>query len=100
MNKLFIAISMIVLATSANAFPTKVKLTDDANYLMTEGESVTLFTNKGKIEFSTKSPLYNFFSTAKKGQCFILETDSESTADFNKGMDKSMVNTVTKTSCK
>jgi hypothetical protein len=100
MNKLLIAISLVILATSANAFPTKVKLTQDPNFAMTEGTSVTLFTDKGKLEFGMKSHLYNSFDSAKKGQCFIFETESESTTEFNKKVDKSLAVSVTKTSCK
>lgn len=91
---------LVLLAVSANAFPTKVKLLDDSNYAVTEGESVTLFTNKGELEFGMNSPLYNYFEKAKKGQCFIFETESESTISFNKPKDKSGTVTVTKVSCK
>lgn len=91
---------LVLLAVSANAFPTKVKLLDDSNYAVTEGESVTLFTNKGELEFGMNSPLYNYFEKAKKGQCFVFETESESTISFNKPKDKSGTVTVTKVSCK
>jgi hypothetical protein len=98
--RLFTAFFLFLVMSVANAFPTKVKLTQDADYYTTEGITVIVKTNKGTIEVDNgESGLYKSFTNAKKGTCFILETESESTVDFNKKVGLSKTSTVTKTKC-
>ncbi|MCY1173861.1 hypothetical protein D9M73_140400 [compost metagenome] len=99
MHKSAIALALVLAATAASAFPTKVKMTKDADLASSEGVYVQVTTNKGRVTVNNKWPAYRVLSRAKKGECYILETDSESTVDFNMKPDESGVSTVTKTRC-
>lgn len=94
------AVLMLLTVTAANSFPTKVKLLKDPNYASSEGVSVLVTTDKGTIEEGMNEwGVYDAFSKAKKGSCYILETESESQVKFNKKVDKSDVRSIKKTSC-
>ena len=98
-KKFVYGLLVLVLAGSAAAFPTKVKVLKDPDLLSSEGTQVILKTSKGSLTASYRHPAYPALSKAKKGQCLILETESETTADFGKKVDQSGVNTVTPTRC-
>lgn len=97
---LLVSVLLFVFAFSANAFPTTVKLLSDPNYTETEGETVVLQTNKGRLEFGMDTQIYNDIERAKKGQCYEFETETESNVEFNKRVDRSGAQSVTKVRCK
>ncbi len=99
MKTLLSGLVLIAIAGVAGAFPTKVKVLKDPDLLSSEGTQVILKTSKGSLTASYRHPAYAGLSKARKGQCLILETESESTADFGKKVDQSGVNTVTTTRC-
>lgn len=99
MYKLFFTLVLTLTTVVAAAFPTKVKVLKEPNLASSEGIEVVLTTNKGTITASHKHPVYKALGQAKKGQCLMLETESESTADFNRKVDASGVNSVSKTKC-
>lgn len=65
----------------AFSFPTTVKLTANAEWLP-EGSGVLLSTNKGYIHIY--SDLMSKVGGAKKGECYIFETESESVITLHK----------------
>ena len=95
-----VAISILLSTTAANSFPTKVKLLKDPNYASTEGTSVIVTTDKGTIEEGQNQwGVYDAFEKAKKGSCYIFETETESNVKFNKKLDKSDVRSIKKVNC-
>ncbi len=98
-NASFLICAVLLAASSAFAFPTKVKLLKAPDLLSSEGTEVVVTTNKGTVTTSYRHPAYQALSRAKKGQCLTLETDSESTVDFGKKLDASGVSTVTNARC-
>lgn len=102
MNKtkyLLAIVSFAAIASSAMAFPTKVKIMKEPDLASYEGTKVGIVTNRGSLLISYKDPAYNVMSRAKTGQCFILETDTEDTVNFNKKVDESGVSTIKKSRC-
>lgn len=97
--KSLLACVVLVFVASAQAFPTKVTITKNPDLASSEGAQVVAFTNKGTVTVSSKYPAYKILANSKKGECYILETDSESVMDFNKKTDRSEVSTVKKTRC-
>jgi hypothetical protein len=98
-SRISLLILATLLATAAQAFPTKVKLTADPNFLSSEGTQVVVSTNKGQITVGMNHPAYSAFTKVKKGACLNLETDSESYVEFGKKMDWSGISSVYKTRC-
>lgn len=95
-----ITILMLLSTTAANSLPTKVKLVEDPNYASTEGTSVIVTTDKGTIEEGADSwHVYEVFKRAKKGYCYILETETKSSVMFNKKADKSGVKFTKQVNC-
>lgn len=91
---------LLVVMSTANAFPTKVKLLKDPNYASTEGTSVIVTTDKGTIEEGQNAwGVYDAFDKAKKGECYNFETETESEVKFNKKLDKSGVKSIKKVKC-
>ena len=99
MYKSFIAVLLVFTATAALAFPTKVKVLQEPNLLSSEGTELLLTTNKGTITVSYRHRAYQPLTKFKKGQCLILETESESDIEFNRKLDGSGVSSVVKTRC-
>ena len=89
------------LCTSALAFPTKVRLTHDAQPI-NRGKAMLLFTNKGTATVVSGSPAFDSFAArpGKKGECYVLETESESSVEFNVGPEDSQARSVEKVACK
>jgi len=99
-SRIFAFVLIVLFATIANAYPTKVKLLKDPNYASTEGTSVIVTTDKGTIEEGMNDwGVYDAFKKAKKGQCYVFETETESDVEFNKKIDKSGVKSIKKVKC-
>ena len=97
---IFAGLFMLLAFSVAHAYPTKVKLLKDPIYASTEGTSVIVTTDKGTIQEGMNPwGVYDAFEKAKKGQCYIFETETESTVQFNKKLDKSGVRSIKKVSC-
>lgn len=98
----FIAASLLVLAsTCASAFPTKVKLTAAPDF-RNEGTELVLRTDKGTVSVTAtdaEAVYQAFVSGGRKGECFVLETETETDVRFNVGIDKSGVRSVRKVAC-
>ena len=96
----FAGLFLLLAFSVANAFPTKIKLLQDPNYARSEGTSVLVTTDKGTIEEGMNDwGVYDAFEKAKKGQCYIFETETESTVKFNKKLDQSGIKSIKKTNC-
>lgn len=94
-----LACAALLVASSAFAFSTKVKVLKAPDLTSSEGTEVVLTTNKGTVTTSYRHPAYKALSRAKKGECLNLETDAESTVDFGKKLDASGVSMVTEVRC-
>ena len=92
-------IAALAVATSALAFPTKVRVTEKPDLLSSEGTEVFVKTNRGSVTIDYRNPVYHVLARAKVGQCFIFETETETNVDFNRKVNKSGLNTVTKSRC-
>ena len=89
------------VCASALAFPTKVRLTHEAQPI-NRGKAMLLFTNKGTATVVSGNPAFDSFAArpGKKGECYVLETESESSVEFNVGPDDSQARSVEKVACK
>ncbi len=99
MRKTLYACLLMLAATAAFAFPTKVKVLKEPNFMSSDGTEVVLTTNKGTVTVPYKHRAYNALKTVKKGQCLNLETDSESEVEFNLKVDQSGLSAVFKVAC-
>ena len=100
-KKTAVAILIGALSSVAMAFPTKVRLLADPDYRH-EGNELHLRTNKGKVIVSHENQdVYAvFLQNARKGDCFVLETESDWLVEFNKALDESLVRSAAKIDCK
>jgi len=90
----------LVVATAANAYSTKVKITKAPDFSHAGGKGLLVSTNKGTVAIEKRiEEVYSAFKDVKPGTCFILETESESTVEFNKPLGQSGTMTATKTKC-
>lgn len=79
--KNFILAGAFMLSSSAMAYPTAVKLLADAEWLP-EGSGVLLSTNKGYAHIYNDN-MYKL-GNSKKGECYILEADTEDYVTLHK----------------
>lgn len=80
MKKLALAIAFS-FSGSAMAYPTTVKLLANAEWLP-EGSGVLLSTNKGYVHIYNDN-MYKL-GDSKKGECYILEADTEDYVTLHK----------------
>lgn len=97
--KMFTLIAALAAASVASAFPTKVRVTAPPDMVSSSGTELVLKTNKGTVTVGYKDPSYQVLSRATVGQCFVFETETETTVDFNRKVNKSGLVTVNKAKC-
>ena len=95
------ALLATLLCTSTMAFPTKVRLTHEAQPI-NRGKAMLLFTHKGTATVVSGTQAFDAFAArpGKKGECYVLETESESSVEFNVGPEDSQARSVEKVACK
>ena len=81
------------------AFPTKVKVLKAPDVASSEGTELVLTTNKGTVTVSSQQAAYQQLLSVRKGQCLILESESESDIEFNQKLNRSGLSSIKKTNC-
>ena len=99
MKKALLALALTICASSVLAFPTKVKVIKAPDLLSTEGQELGLTTNKGLVTVFSGQDVYMELTKVKKGQCLILETNTETEVEFNKKPGLSGVASIQKVRC-
>jgi phosphate-selective porin len=104
-SKLSLLVLALSMASAASAYSTKVKVTKEPDYTFASGKGLLVTTNKGTVAIEKRlggafdGDAYSSFKGAQPGNCFVLETESESTVEFNKSLGQSGAMTATKVKC-